>query len=127
MEEAKVFRFVLAFPILEARLQKTKGSHDICLDEGLWFDDGAIYMRLSGEMYNSVDGLLGKEPIQEGAVLDCSMDESMSCCRVWGKVLKIYKIASVGQSIKVDNTPAGPLVKDVADKICPNKTGTAGD
>jgi hypothetical protein len=51
----------------------------------------------------------------------------MSCSRFWGKVLKICKITSVGQSIKVDNAPAGPLVEDVTDKICPNKTGTTGD
>jgi hypothetical protein len=55
------------------------------------------------------------------------MDESVSCCRVWGKILKIGKIASVSQSIQVDNTPLGSLGKNLADEICPNKTRTAGD
>jgi hypothetical protein len=55
------------------------------------------------------------------------MDESMSCCRVWGKILKIGKIASVGQSIQVDNAPVGSLGKNMADEICPNKSGTSGN
>jgi len=127
MEEAKVFRFALAFPILEARLQKAKGSHDICLYEGLWFDDGAIYMRLSGEMHNSVDGLLGKEPIQKGAVLYSPMNEAMSASMLWAEVFKVGEIASVGQGIKINNAPVGPLGKNMADEVCPNKTRTAGD
>jgi hypothetical protein len=54
------------------------------------------------------------------------MDESMSCCRVWGKILKIGKIASVGQSIQVDNAPVGSFAKNMADEICAYKTGTTG-
>jgi hypothetical protein len=55
------------------------------------------------------------------------MDESMSCCRVWGKILKIDEITSVSQSIKVDNAPVGSLGKNMANKVCPNKSGAAGD
>jgi hypothetical protein len=55
------------------------------------------------------------------------MNEAMSSSLLWGEVFKIGEIASVGQGIKINNAPVGPLVKDVANKICPNKTGTAGD
>jgi hypothetical protein len=64
--------------------------------------------------------------IQESAVLDCAMDKSMSCCRIWSKTLKISKIASVSQSIQVDNAPLGSLGKNLADEIGPNKSGATG-
>jgi hypothetical protein len=83
-------------------------------------------MGLSGEMHNSVDGLLGKEPIQKGAVLYSPMNEAMSSSLLWGEVFKIGEIASVGQGIKINNAPAWLLCKDVADKIRTDKTGTTG-
>jgi hypothetical protein len=83
-------------------------------------------VRLGSKVYYCIKGFFGKQLIQEGAVLDCAMDESMSGCRIWSKILKIGKIASVGQSIQVDNAPGWLLCKDVADKVRTNKTGTAG-
>jgi hypothetical protein len=127
MQEAKVFRFVLAFPILEARLQEAKGSHHVCLHKGFGAKYGAVHVRLGSEVHYRIKGFFAKQLIQKSAVLDCAMDESVSCCRVWGKILKIGKIASVSQSIKVDNTPVGSLGKNMANEVCPNKTGTAGD
>jgi hypothetical protein len=84
-------------------------------------------MRLSGEMYNSVDGLLGKEPIQKGAVLYSAMNEAMSASMLRAEVFKVGEIASIGQGIKINKAPVGPLDKNMADEVCPNKTRTAGD
>jgi hypothetical protein len=86
-----------------------------------------VHVRLGGEVHHSIKGFFGKQLLQEGAVLDCSMDESMSGYRVWGKILKIDEITSVSQSIKVDNTPVGSLDKNMANEVCPNKSGATGD
>jgi hypothetical protein len=84
-------------------------------------------MRFSGEMHNSVDGLLGKEPIQKNAVLYSPMNKSMSSSLLWGEIFKIGEIASVGQGIKINNAPAWLLCKDVANKVRTDKTGTASN
>jgi hypothetical protein len=55
------------------------------------------------------------------------MNEAMSSSLLWGEVFKIGEIASVGQGIKINNAPVGPLGKNMADEVCPNKTRTAGD
>jgi len=83
-------------------------------------------VRLGSKVHYCIKGFFGKQLLQESAVLDCAMDESMSCCRVWGKILKIGEIASVRQSIKVDNTPGGSFNKNMADEVCPNKSGATG-
>jgi hypothetical protein len=83
-------------------------------------------MRLGGEVHYRIKGFFGKQLLQESAILDCSMDELMSRCRVWGKILKIGEITSVRQGIKVDNTPGGSLGKNMANEVCPNKTGATG-
>ena len=83
-------------------------------------------MRLGGEMHHRIKGFFGKQLLQEAAVLDCSMDELMSYCWVWGKILKIGEITSVRQSIKVYNTPGGSLGKNMANKVSPNKSGATG-
>jgi hypothetical protein len=100
MEETKVFRFAAALPLFKTRFQEAKGSHHVGLHKDFRAKNGAVHV--------------------------CAMDESMSCCRVWGKILKIGKIASVGQSIQVDNAPVGSFGKNMADEICAYKTGTTG-
>ena len=82
-------------------------------------------MRLGSKMHNPVDDLLGKKPIQKGAVLYGPMNKVMSSCLLWGETFKIGEIAGVGQGIKINNAPAWLLCKDVADKVCTDKTSTA--
>jgi hypothetical protein len=77
-------------------------------------------------MYHRIKAFLFKQLVNKGAVLDCSVDETMSSRRLWGKILKIGKIASIGQRIQIDNAPVWPLTQDMANEVCPYKSGTPG-
>jgi hypothetical protein len=79
------------------------------------------------EVHHTVEALLGEEAIKENFVPYISMDETVSIRQASGKILKIGEVPRVGQGIQIDNTPVLPRRQDVADKVCPDKTGTSGD
>jgi hypothetical protein len=79
------------------------------------------------EVHHHVEALLGEEASKKNFIPYISMDEPMPVCQASRKVLKISEVARVGQGIQIDSTVVLPCRKDVADEVCPNKSGTAGN
>ena len=79
------------------------------------------------EVHHHVEALLGEELIKETFIPYISMDEPMPFRQARRKVLKIGKVARVGQGIQVYQPPVWPRRQDVADEVCSNETGTSGN
>ena len=88
-------------PILETRLEKMIGAHDIGLDEFARAVDGAVDVALGGEVHDGVGLILVKNLLQRRRVAEIDLFEMIF--RMVGKISEGLGIAGVCEFIEVDN------------------------
>ncbi len=118
--EGRLAYLVQTVPVSASRFQQHIGANDIGLDKVSRACDGAINMALGSQVHHSVRLMLGKHPIQLGAIADIHLLKHITiACRYIGQG---FQIASISEFIEIDNGILG-ITDDMAhhgraDKAC---------
>ena len=81
-------------------------------------------MAFSRQVHHSIEGVLGKQPLNQDGILDVAFDESVVGIRL--DIAEVFEVASVGQGIEVDHLRIGSVGQQLADHVRTDESGTAG-
>ena len=101
MVEAEAFRPALPHPIGARGFQHVVGAGDVGLDEIARPVDRTVDMAFGGQVHHRIGLMLGKNPVQRGAVTDIDMLEGVKrAARNRGHVVET---GGIGQRIDIDD------------------------
>ncbi|MCY1536252.1 hypothetical protein D9M68_717000 [compost metagenome] len=111
-------------PVTAGRLQQRIGANDIGLDEFGRPIDGAIHMRLGGQVHHCCGAELGKHLVQRGCITNIHLVEAIA-----GRAIYIgqrLQIAGIGEFVEVGDLVIGVL-DQVTNHCRSDEAGAAGD
>jgi len=99
-----------ALPGSTGGVEEVNGAHDIGEHKGHGIGDGSVDMRLGGQVDDALEGVLGKELVEESGVGDVTPDEGI----VGGvfDVGQVGQVTGVGELIEVDDVVVRVLVDE---------------
>ena len=102
---------------------RAHAPEDVGADEGLGIHDGAVDVRLGGEVDDGVGGV-GDGVAHGLSVGDVGADELVSLV---GDAIEVLEVAGVGQEVDIDDADVGALVEDDADETGADEAGASRD
>ena len=99
--ESRLAYLVQTVPVGASRFQQHIGADDVGFDEVSRTGDGTINMALGGQVHHGVRLMLGKHPIQFGAVADIHLFKGITftvCDTGQG-----FQVARIGEFVEVEN------------------------
>lgn len=92
---------IQALPVLTGGFEQRVGADDVGFDKGCWAIDGAIDVRLSGQVHYGVRLVLKKNPVKFGTVANIDMLEGVTLAVT--DVSQGFEVSGVGQFVEVDD------------------------
>jgi hypothetical protein len=125
MQESKPRLVGIAQPsvIREGGIEQIACSNNICLNKRRRSIDRSIHVRFGGKVDNADRSMLGEQAIDQLAVEDVTLDESVL---VTIRSRDRIRIPGVSQKIQIDDALGSPSDK-LSNETTADKTGTAGD
>ncbi|OIQ82918.1 hypothetical protein GALL_352980 [mine drainage metagenome] len=126
VQEAEVgFRFAFqCIPVGAHGLQQVESADDVGLNEVARTMDGAVDMRLGGEVDDGARSVFGKQPGYQGGIGYIATHEHMP--HVVAQTDEIFQVTRIGQLVEVDDRLTA-LPQPVQDKIASDESCTACD
>ena len=116
---------VVVFPDILGGVQQVHRSHHVGEDELHGVGDGAVHMRLGGEVDNPIVALLLKQVGDEFRIHDVALHETV--VRLLVNVGQVLEIACVGELVQIVYFNIGVLVDKKSDHMGTDEAGTAGN
>ena len=91
-------------PVLERRAQQAVRADHVGRDEHRGAEDGAVDVRLGGEVDDCIGAVVGQQGADERRVADVAVHEHV--LRIGTQVAQVFEAAGVGEQVEVDY--AGP-------------------
>src|SRR4029450_2881580 len=119
----KAFASKVGAPEITASFQEIECADNICMDEVAGASDGAVNMRFGGQMHDMGDLVPLDDFHQAGLVADVCILENVFGMR--SDRNKVFKVASVGETIKIDQFSNFRPGDNGVNDIRTNKAGAA--
>ena len=106
------------------RLQQAEGADDIGLEKVLGAMDGAVHMRLGGEVDDGPRLVRGQQAADQLLVADVALHEDMALVALQRP--EVFPVAGIGQLVEIDDGLAA-CGQPVQDEVGADKAGAAGN
>ena len=113
------------FPIQLGCLKEREGTHHIGASKGEWIFDGAIDMRFSCQMDDTIDVFVLHQLIERIEVANVHLHELVVGLIL--NVLKVSEVACISELVEIDDVLFGIFVYKEANYMTSNKACTTSD
>src|SRR5262245_14501624 len=104
-------------------VEQDLGTNDVGADERPGVHDAAINMALGGKVDDGMDA--GHGGGDGCGIGDVAFDETIA--RMPSQIGKVDRVASVGESVEIDDAEVRVFFQDIANKIATDEATTAGN
>ena len=106
----KALALETALPCCTGRIEQIGGAHHIGLDKCIRVGYRTIHMTLRSKVYYAIESIFFEKTFDLGGISDVGFLENV--IRWVLDVLKVFQVACIGQSIKVDDRIVGVFVDE---------------
>ncbi|MNZ11442.1 hypothetical protein D3C78_283060 [compost metagenome] len=121
--EGRASFLVHTLPVSTHRVQQLERAYNVGFNERLGAMNGAVDVRLGGEVEHCTRAVLGQQALYQRAVTDITVHKNM--LRVALQAGQALQVAGVGQLVQVDDGFAA-LAYPIQHEIRTNEAGAAG-
>src|SRR5262245_39439656 len=125
MQKAAGFQRARRAPVVERGLQEGEGSQHIGLQERLGILNGAIDMRLGGQMRDAAETMFVEQAADQRGVVDVALDESDA--PLGNKRLDAAQIGRIGDGVDDYQPIGGSRGAPGMQQVLADETGAAGN
>ncbi len=130
MQEAEsVARFARKVGVVRASgFKQAEGAIDVGAQKGFGAHDGAVDVRLCGEVDDGARAVLAEDRVKQVGVADVAVHKAVATFRQrrLGQRRQVLEITGVGKQVQIDERSRF-VFEPVEHEVCADKAGTAGD